>query len=159
MREARISVVNTAAVHIENEAGEAILYRAQDRIRAVGRDNPDLILMAELFANHEKALTLEAVAEVAQTVPGPITEELFALAREFGTYIAFGLRRQDGEHFYNSLVLLDREGKPAWIYDKATPMAEEMLDGGISPGSRPCSFACDFGRVGAAICFDINYAE
>ncbi|MDD3926738.1 MAG: hypothetical protein PHT33_08790 [bacterium] len=38
-------------------------------------------------------------------------------------------------------------------------MAEEILDGGISPGSRPCSFACDFGRVGAAICFDINYAE
>ncbi|MDD3927424.1 MAG: carbon-nitrogen hydrolase family protein [bacterium] len=159
MREARISVVNSVTAHIRNEEWDAILNRAKERIRSVGRNKPDLVLLAEIFGNHPAEMTMETVAEAAQTVPGPITEELSALAGEFGTYIAFGLLRRDGERFYNSLVLLDRKGKPVWTYDKVSPMAAEMVDGGISPGAKPSSFDCDFGRVGGAICFDINFAE
>jgi hypothetical protein len=92
-------------------------------------------------------------------VPGPFAEEFAALARKHGLYIALGMYRLDGARVTNGLVLLDRQGRLAWTYDKTTPLAEEMVQGGIAPGATPTTFAADFGRIGAAICFDINFME
>mgnify|MGYP001612399384 FL=1 len=111
MREARISVVNTHKGALEEE-NSVNLQRAVERIHKVGRDKPDLILLAELFANHQKEPTRASVAEYAQDLHGEVTEELAALARRYRTYIAFGLLRRAGKRFFNSLVLLDRRWKP-----------------------------------------------
>jgi len=158
MRLARISIVNTHQLGA-TEDDRIRLARAVERIQAVGRDRPDLVLLPELFANSPKENTHEAAAQAAQSVPGPISEELAWLARRFHTYIAFGLFRRAGERLYNSLVLLDRVGEPVWIYDKVTPVDVEMADWGETPGALPKAFECDFGRIGAAICFDINFNE
>jgi hypothetical protein len=158
MREARISVVNSKRAGAQEE-NQAILGRAVERIERVARDRPDLILLSELFANHPTGHTHAAALEVAQSVPGPISEELARLARRYGAYIAFGLLRREGERLYNSLVLLDREGCLAGTYDKVTPVDSEMTDWGVTPGATPQPWRCDFGRVGGSICFDINYDE
>jgi predicted amidohydrolase len=156
MRETRVSIVNTR--HTGYEDVSVVMGRARERIDSISRDRPDIILMAEIFANHYTESTLESLAEFAETVPGPISEELSALACRYQTYIAFGLLRTDGERFFNSLVLLDRTGAPVWIYDKVSLVSSE-LECGIAPGQLPSSYQCDFGRVGGAICFDINFSE
>ncbi len=46
-----------------------------------------------------------------------------------------------------------------WTYDKVTPVITEMGRAGISPGKKPRVFQCDFGKIGAVICFDINFLE
>ena len=158
MRQARISIINTHQLGATEDDGIR-LARARERIQAAGRDRPDLALLPELFANSPRENTREAAAQAAQPVPGPISEELAPLARHFHAYIAFGLLRRAGERLYNSLVLLDRAGEPVWIYDKVTPVDVEMTDWGETPGALPQAFACDFGRIGAAICFDINFNE
>jgi predicted amidohydrolase len=158
MRNARISLVNTHCLGATEDSA-TILARAQERIAAVARDKPDLVLLPEVFANSPREHTRAAALEVAQSVPGPLSEELAALARRFRTYIAFGLLRREGERLYNSLVLLDRAGQPVWVYDKVSPVIFEMTAWGVTPGSLPQVYACDFGRIGAAICFDINFTE
>ncbi len=158
MREARVSIVNTHCGTLE-ETREVILRRTVDRIHKSSVDRPDLILIPEEFANWSRQATSAAAAEAAQSIDGPIAEELAALARRYRTYIAFGLLRKDGRRIFNSLVLLDRRGKAAGVYDKTTPIVPEMKDLGILPGRRPISFDCDFGRVAGAICFDINFLE
>jgi predicted amidohydrolase len=158
MRLARISIVNTHQLWLTEDSA-TLLARAKGRIEAVGRDRPDLVLLPELFANSPKENTPEAAAQAAQAVPGPISEELAALARRFRAYIAFGLLRRVNERLFNSLVLLDREGQPAWIYDKVNPVDTEMTAWGETPGALPSAFNGDFGRIGAAICFDINFTE
>lgn len=158
MRPARISIVNTHKGALE-EANDPYLARAVERIHKVGRDRPDLILLSELFANCAYKTTRAAALKVAQTLPGPISEELAALARRYRTYLAFGLLRRVGGRLFNSLVLLDRRGKVVWIYDKIAPIVTEMTRWGVSPGRKPRTFACDFGRIGGAICFDINFLE
>jgi len=158
MRESRISIVNTRTRPHEHADPAEIMSRARERIEKVSRDRPDLILMSETFANGPGNDT-ESAAKAAQTVPGPISEELSALARKHSTYIAFGLLRKDGKKLYNSLVLLDREGSHVWTYDKLTPVPTEMEQNGISPGKSPTAFDCGFARIGAAICFDINFLE
>jgi hypothetical protein len=158
VREARISVVASKRAGVQ-EGNDVILARAVERIERVARDRPDLILLSELFANHPAGHTRAAALEVAQTAPGPISQELAVLAKRYGTYIAFGLLRRTGEDLHNSLVLLDREGLVADTYDKVTPVASEMTDWGVIPGATPHPWHCDFGRVGGSICFDINYDE
>jgi hypothetical protein len=115
--------------------------------------------MSELFANMPAEFSAAGVKDAAQTVPGPVSEELAPLARKFGTYIGFGLLRRKGSRIFNSLVLLDRHGQCCWTYDKLTPMADEMVKGGITPGRTPQAFTADFGKLGAVICFDVNYNE
>jgi len=135
------------------------MSRVRERIEKVGRDRPDIVLLSEMFANQPNRSGRDAAREAAQTVPGPISEELSALARKHSTYIAFGLLRKVGEKLFNSLILLDREGSHVWTYDKVTPTAGEMEPASISPGKPPTAYDCGFARIGAAICFDINFLE
>lgn len=158
MREARVSIVNTHRGTLAEDS-DAILRRTVDHIRKVSRDKPDLILLPEEFANCAKENSPTAVAESAQTLDGPITEELAALARRYRAYIAFGLLRQTGRQVFNSLVLLNRRGRPVWVYDKFTPIVPEMTGSRILPARRVKTYDCDFGRVAGAICFDINFVE
>jgi predicted amidohydrolase len=158
MREARIALAVARRVTDRDDPGP-IVARAKEQIARAARDGADLVLFSEIFATPASGLSVEAVRQAAQTVPGPLSEELGALARKHGVYVAFGLYRREGPRVYNGLVLLDRAGKLAWTYDKTTPLAEEMIQGGITPGAAPTAFDADFGRLGAAICFDINFLE
>jgi len=158
VRQARISIVDIRRPEVE-ESDAALLALAKQRIEAVGRDGPDLVLLPETFANHPRERTRSHALEASQEVHGPIGEELAALARRYDTYIAFGLLRRSGAQWFNSLVLLDRRGKPVWMYDKVAPVDWELTDMRIIPGAVPKPFLCDFGRIGGAICFDIHFNE
>jgi predicted amidohydrolase len=159
MRQARISVVNSLRAAASGEDPAAVLQRAGEQIEKAAADRPDLVLLAELFANGPAEHTAEAARKAAQDLGGPICASLSALARRHGMYVAFGLLRRDGERIYNSLVLLGRDGKPAWTYDKVSPVVFEMTGWGVSPGKAPRAFRTDFGTIGAAICFDVNFLE
>jgi len=158
VREARITLVNTNRAPCFEE-GSVVLARAKQRIESAARDKPDLILLTELFANAPQKTTRKAALEAAETVPGPVFEEMASLAGRFRTYIAFGLLRRKGNSLFNSQVLVDRDGQGAWIFDKVTPLPGEINGCGISPGKRTQPFDTDFGRVGGAVCFDINFNE
>lgn len=158
MRETRVSIVNTLG-NAGQFPGDCKKAReiARERIECVGRDRPDIILTSEIFAN--RAGSGEHRHALAESVPGPITEEFAPLARKYQTYIALGMhRRGKDDQVYNSLVLLDRSGEVVWVYDKVNLTVGE-LEAGSAPGAIPQSYMCDFGRVGAAICFDINFLE
>ncbi|MCL5674880.1 MAG: carbon-nitrogen hydrolase family protein [Candidatus Omnitrophica bacterium] len=158
MRQIRLSIVNSVKSGIKEEAS-VILKKVRERIEKLGADKPDIILLSEMFANCPCACSYAETQKSAQSIDGPISEELSSLAKKFHSYIAFGLLRQSGKSFYNSIVLLDRNGKPVWIYDKVTPMIDEIKKCHIIPGKKPISYSSDFGRIGGVICFDINFSE
>jgi len=80
-------------------------------------------------------------------------------AREQRCYMGLGtyIRKEDGR-WYDSFVLIDRKGEIAGIYDKNYPTVEEMEEGFVPSGQLPV-FDCDFGRVAALICYDLNFDE
>ena len=91
----------------------------------------------------------------AETLSGPRVDAFADKARQHNTYVTvpMQLRREDG--IYNSIVLLDRTGEPAGVYDKVHPVmqADGSLDFGIDPGKSFPVFDVDFGRVGVQICW------
>ena len=97
-------------------------------------------------------------ADVAETIPGPTTKTLGAVARERKSYIAAGIYEREGQAIYNTAVLIDREGRVAGRYRKVYIPREE-IEGGITPGSDYPVFRTDFGTVGMMICWDVQYAD
>jgi len=102
--------------------------------------------------------TGKSYADVAETIPGPTTARLAALARDKQAYVVAGILEREGHAIYNTAVLMDRAGRVAGKYRKVYIPREE-LEGGITPGSSYPVFDTDFGKVGLLICWDVQYAD
>jgi predicted amidohydrolase len=95
-----------------------------------------------------------------ETLEGPTVTAMAALAKRHHTYIACPIDRRAGERRLNSAVLIDREGKIVCVYDKVYPYwAEFDVKPPVSPGSEVRVYQADFGRIGMATCFDVNFPE
>ncbi|MBT5536209.1 carbon-nitrogen hydrolase family protein, partial [Candidatus Poribacteria bacterium] len=94
----------------------------------------------------------------AEPVPGPTYERLAERARRHNCHIVCPIVRQDGPRTYNSAILIGRDGGVIGVYDKMHPTVSE-LSVGITPGASADVFETDFGRVGFAICFDLNFRD
>ncbi len=93
-----------------------------------------------------------------EPLDGPTLAAMSAKARQHGMYVVCPLPTLEEGVRYNSSVLLGRDGRIAGVYHKNFPTHME-LDMGIVPGTETPVFETDFGRVGLAICFDLNYRE
>jgi predicted amidohydrolase len=58
----------------------------------------------------------------------------------------------------NSAVLLDRNGKVVFVYDGVFP-SEWDHKAKVDVGTSVAVYQADFGRIGVALCFDINFPE
>jgi predicted amidohydrolase len=122
----------------------------------------DLAILPESAVNGPGGSALER----AIPLKGPVQEFFGALAQKHHTYILapFDLLEDGpgGTIASNAAVLFDRKGEVAGIYRKAHPVAyvnRDDLEAGITPGRDSPVFACDFGRLGVQICWDIQFAD
>jgi len=97
-------------------------------------------------------------ADVAEPVPGPMTERLGLLAKRQRAWIVAGVLERAGAAVYNTAVLIGRDGSLAGKYRKVYIPREEY-EGGVTPGDDYPVFETDFGRVGMMICWDVQYAD
>jgi len=129
---------------------ETVLETALRLVDRAGEAQPDIIALPENCIN--------SIAS-PQPVPGPITDAMASRARQYNAYIVIPLLQQaDDKRLYNTAVLLDRDGSIVGEYRKMFPTDGEMKQG-VIPGTKTPVFSTDFGRVGMAICFDLNFRE
>jgi len=86
----------------------------------------------------------------------PYVEAVGKIAREFNTALIVPFIERDGDKAYNSVPIVDRNGKFVLNYRKNYPTISEMEEG-IHPGTEVPVAECDGVRVGAAVCFDANF--
>ena len=94
-----------------------------------------------------------------ESLDGPTITAIARLAEKHRTYIVCPIDRKDGNLRFNSALLLDRRGQVACVYDKIYPFweGECHIDPPVHPGEAVRVYSTDFGRVGLAICFDVNW--
>lgn len=83
-------------------------------------------------------------------------------AKEHACYLSFNAYRERSDgRFGNTSFFIDREGDVIGVYDKVypTPNEIEWKEFPIVPGDRPVVVETDFGRVGFATCFDLNFRD
>ncbi len=123
----------------------AKLKLALDHLHTAGKNGVDIACLPEEFAGTR-----------AESIPGPTTNAVAKLARQYRMYVICPIREQAGKEQYNTAVLLDRQGKVAGYYRKVFVYWGEGLH---------CSrqgvkaFDTDVGRIGILTCFDINFPE
>ncbi|MGD7788640.1 carbon-nitrogen hydrolase family protein [Propionibacteriaceae bacterium Y1700] len=172
MRQAVVSVVSghplqVAGPQVTDADFSTIIDHWSDRISRILPDKPDLIVLPELFdrpvvssqpaAEH---LRPEHRAEFARSKGNRVQAGLAEIAVAHRTYITVpSYRIADDGTIRNSIQFLGRDGEVAATYDKMVPTPAEIADVGVQPGSAVLAADFDFGRVSAAICFDLNFEQ
>jgi hypothetical protein len=145
----------------KNQAPEALVKQMIDfwrgQLKQVLNSKIDLIVLPEVCDAPRGLNTIEKT-EYIKVRQNQILDYFSSVAKENNCYIAFGSIHDTNEGRRNSLILLDRKGKVAGIYNKNFPTIYEM-DAGVKPGSEVSVIQCDFGKVALIICFDLNFDE
>jgi predicted amidohydrolase len=137
------------------------------RMESVYAFEPDIICLPETvnisWVNEVKGI--ENIAEDEDS-PGPVTTMLAEVAKKQHCYIACPIITKKDGRYYNSSLLINREGKTQGVFHKVHPVSTEIIPGsyyagkGVTPGEiKPPVFKTDFGIVGMQICFDANWTE
>ena len=146
---------------------ESRIKRILQRMELIAGAEPDIICLPELFDTMwvNENYKISEVAE-SEEQPGPVTTRIAEFAKRVGTYVACPVYTKKGDSYYNSCLLIDRNGKIAGTYNKIHPVKSEILpsgptdDVGIKPGSLDQPVAeTDFGKVGMQICYDANWTD
>lgn len=115
-----------------------------------GARGADLLILPETWRGQKDPEPLE----------GQTLTKMANLAQKHRTYIVCPIDRREGKRRLNSAVLIDRSGRVAGVYDKVYPYWSEFdLKPPVEIGEAPRVFQTDFGRLGLAICFDVNFPE
>ena len=138
--------------------------QAMGLLEEAGSAGVDLACLPEVWPCQGSAPEVRAAAE---PVPGPRTDRLAEVARRHGVWIHGGsVLELDGEHVFNTSVLLDRRGELVASYRKihlfdadppgGRPSRESFL---YSAGEEVVTAETEFGRVGFSICYDVRFPE
>jgi hypothetical protein len=121
-------------------------------------DKPDLIVLPE-YCDFARGLTKEEKNEYLQVRQNQIVDFFASQAKANHCYIAFGVKRAINDATWrNSCIVVNREGEIAGIYDKNFPTPAD-IESGVIAGTETPLIHCDFGSIGCAICFDLNFEE
>ncbi len=162
-RNVKISTIGSTPPRLEKsltkqQKVDRMLDFLQRQLNQVLPDQPDLILLPEA-CDRPAGLNSKEQFEYFKARGNRVQDFIASVAAEHRCYIAFGMKRQDDSgRWRNSCVLLDRSGKVAGIYNKNFPTIPEM-NAGIVAGNEAPIFRTDFGTIGCAICFDLNFDE
>lgn len=143
----------------ENEAVRLMKAHWERQLDQVLPDQPDLIVLHECsdrFPNMPMSVRLQYYHD-----HGPEILDFFRRkAVDNHCVIAYSAVRElsDGTR-RNSTQLIGRDGKILAVYDKNYPMITETEIQKVLPGESETIAETEFGKVGFAICFDLNFTE
>ena len=147
--------VTVACVNFESILGDksATLEKIKEfTIQAINK-GANIIVFPEM-ALPGYVFPVELTPSLAETVPGPSTEEIAKLAAQHDVYVVFGLAERDKEHsdiFYNSAAMVGPTGVLG-AYQKVHPAGPER--DWCQPGSDYPLFETRYGPIGIGICYD-----
>lgn len=149
--------------HAEREMADN-LERGLAAFEEASGAGADLVVYPELAFSwfHPQHEAAGDVLELAETVPGPITEAFCARAAELGTAAVINLFERDGDRTYDCSPVIDSDGtvagKNRMVHVADLPCFREKgyySNGDLGAGV----FDTSAGRVGVAICYDRHFPE
>jgi N-carbamoylputrescine amidase len=142
----------------------ANIAKVEKLVRAAAKQGAQVILPPELFQGPYFCTSQEekwfATAYPAATHPA--VTALQPVAKELGVAIPVSIFERDGPAYYNSLVMLDADGKQLGVYRKSHipdgPGYQEKYY--FRPGDTGFKvWDTRFGRIGVGICWDQWFPE
>ncbi len=141
-----LSKIKVSAIAIgSNGDYRSKLALALGHLKTSGEFGVDIACLPEIFAGNHP-----------EPIPGPITDAVGKLARQYGMYVICPIVEDDQDKQYNTVVLIGRKGEIVGSYRKVFVFWGENL----SPSQFGVKyFVTDIGRICILTCFDINFPE
>lgn len=133
----------------------ALLDDAAHMVRRAKLFGADIVAFPETYPHIADG---RPAPEVAETIPGPTIERMAAQAAANDLHLVWPLFTRDGDCVHNSSVLIGPDGGIVGIYHKIHPTIGE-IEGGVTPGTQATVFDTALGRIGMAICYDLNFLD
>jgi N-carbamoylputrescine amidase len=145
-----------ASASIRNWIGQpdASIANMEPWVRSASEQGAELILFPEL--NVSGYIPAPVAASLAETVPGPSTEKIIAMARVYGMHIAFGILEQESGSTYCTHVLVDGSGLIGKQRKIHVPAQEQPY---WQAGDAIHVFDIGKAKVGITICRDSFFDE
>ena len=142
----------------------ANLDKAADRVREAARQGANVVCLPELFTAQYFCQREDiALFDLAESIPGPSSERLAAVAREEHVVVVASLfeRRAPGL-YHNTAAILEADGTLAGLYRKMhipdDPLYYEKFY--FTPGDLGFrAFNTSAGNIGTLVCWDQWYPE
>jgi nitrilase len=163
----RIAAVQAAYVLMDQKA---CVEKAVDLIHRSAAAGADIVVFPEVFIPGTP-IWIDSVpiwdgdddwyallVDQAVVVPGPVTEELAAAARNTGTYVVIGVdeREPHGATIYNAVLYFGPDGRLLGKHRKLMPTGSERTVWGMGDGSMLPVVDTPLGRLSGLICWE-NY--
>ena len=140
------------------------MERTVEHVQKTAKAGADVICLPELFLSHYFCQQTDpAVFDLAETIPGPSTDRLGALAKSLGKVIVASLfeKRTPGV-YHNTAVVFDADGSMLGLYRKMhipeDPLFFEKYY--FTPGDLGFKvFATKFAKIGVLVCWDQWFPE
>lgn len=138
---------------------EQNLNRILGYMKAAKKKGSDLVVFPEMALTAyddepDKPVAEKMQHKLAETVPGPSTAKVEALAKELGLYVVMGMPIQDPEKpdtVYNGLAIFTPEGLAGDYHKMHLPAPEPNW---ATRGDKPFILDTPWGPIGCAICYD-----
>ena len=156
-REVWIATISQNNMKADNhqQMTKALLRRMEETLPL----GPDVICIPEVAPLANLSTDRPPLDAVAEVPVGEVSAPFAEFARNNHCNVVCPIYTKADGRYYNAAVFLDRQGKCRGEYRKMHPTIGEM-DLGVAPGpSSPPVFDLDFGKVGAQICFDMQWPD
>jgi beta-ureidopropionase len=142
----------------------ANLARGLTRFDEAAAAGAKLVCFAELAFEpfYPQRVAAGDVRELAEAIPGPITDAFAERARRHGVVAVLNLFERDGSRTFDSSPVIDADGRllgvTRMVHITDYPCFHEQ--GYYTPGDRGMPvYQTQAGRIGVSICYDRHYPE
>jgi predicted amidohydrolase len=152
--------MRVAGVQMDVELGAVgvNLDRIESRLTEAAGEGAKLVVFPECAATGYCFQSADEARELAEEIPGPITERVAAMCRGLDAHVVFGMIERDGERLFNAAVLVGPGGVLGSYRKIHLPYLG--LDMFTTPGDRlfRVDHVADV-RIGMLICYDGSFPE
>ncbi|HEX6507812.1 MAG TPA: carbon-nitrogen hydrolase family protein [Chloroflexota bacterium] len=152
--------ITVAAAQLNPTIGDipGNLQRAEHVMEEAAQRGAGLVVLPECALTGYVFSALEEALPYGQSVPGPATDRLEAVARRLGVHAIFGMLEKVGDRLYNTAVFVGPEGLIAKY--RKTHLLYLGVDRFTTPGDIPFAVHdTPLGRIGILICYDLRFPE
>ncbi len=143
----------------EQSISEYVIAHLEKNIERALLEKPDLLVLPEV-SDRPQGLSVKECIEYYKERGDSISDYLRTKAKENNCYIMYPYVATCSDNTRrNCCELFDRNGNSIGKYIKNYPTSREIENMNVLCGDDIFVFDCDFGKVAAAICFDLNFDD
>ncbi len=143
---------------------QANIKRGLASAREAAENGSNIVCFSELAFTpfYPQKPAARNIIDLAETVPGPITDEFVTLAKKMGIVIVLNIFERDGDKTYDSSPVINMDGKilgtTRMIHITEYSCFHEQ--GYYVPGNTGAPvYETPVGKIGVSICYDRHYPE